>query len=125
MWWSYSSYETPITCHFQTRQSPKATDRTLSGSIVIRSADDTAQIGIAAGGLNGIILSGLFGRVAIDVSKTPDDILQANQAESGCKRLCALEKPVEWKQTQSGGLPVARPLRGIPRGIQTRAERNS
>ena len=91
----------------------------LSGSIVIRSADDMAQIGIAAGGLNGIILSGLLGRVAIDVSKTPDDILAARQTrQSQVARLCALEKPVEWKQTQSGGLPVARPLRGIPEAFQ-------
>ena len=91
----------------------------LSGSIVIRSADDTAQIGIAAGGLNGVILSGLLGRVAIDVSKTPDDILAARQTrQSQVARLCALEKPVEWKQTQSGGLPVARPLRGIPEAFK-------
>ena len=91
----------------------------LSGSIVIRSADDTAQIGIAAGGLNGIILSGLLGRVAIDVSKAPDDILAARQTrQSQVARLCALEKPVEWKQTQSGGLSVARPLRGIPEAFQ-------
>jgi hypothetical protein len=91
----------------------------LSGSIVIRSADDTAQIGIAAGGLNGIILSGLLGSVAIDVSKTPDDISAARQTrQSQIARLCALEKPVEWKQTQSGGLPVARPLRGIPETFQ-------
>lgn len=91
----------------------------LSGSIVIRSADDTAQIGIAAGGLNGIILSGLMGSVAIDVSKTPDDVLAARQTrQSQIARVCALEKPVEWKQTQSGGLPVARPLRGIPEVFQ-------
>ena len=91
----------------------------LSGSIVIRSADDTAQIGIAAGGLNGIILSGLMGSVAIDVSKTPDEVLAARQTrQSQIARVCALEKPVEWKQTQSGGLPVARPLRGIPEAFQ-------
>ena len=91
----------------------------LSGSIVIRSADDTAQIGIAAGGLNGIILSGLMGSVAIDVSKTPDDVVAARQTrQSQIARVCALEKPVEWKQTQSGGLPVARPLRGIPEAFQ-------
>ena len=91
----------------------------LSGSIVIRSADDTAQIGIAAGGLNGIILSGLMGSVAVDVSKTPDDVVAARQTrQSQIARVCALEKPVEWKQTQSGGLPVARPLRGIPEAFQ-------
>ena len=91
----------------------------LSGSIVIRSADDTAQIGIAAGGLNGIILSGLMGSVAVDVSKTPDDVVAARQTrQSQIARVCALEKPVEWKQTQSGGLPVARPLRGIPEVFQ-------
>ena len=91
----------------------------LSGSIVIRSADDTAQIGIAAGGLNGIILSGLMGSVAIDVSKTPPDVLAARQTrQSQIARVCALEKPVEWKQTQPGGLPVARPLRGISEAFQ-------
>jgi len=91
----------------------------LSGSIVIRSADDTAQIGIAAGGLNGIILSGLVGSVAIDVSKAPSDVLAARQArQSQIASVCALEKPVEWKQTQPGGLPVARPLRGIPEAVQ-------
>ena len=91
----------------------------LSGSIVIRSADDTAQIGIAAGGLNGIILSGLMGSVAIDVSKTPSDVLAARQTrQSQIARVCALEKPVEWKQTQPGGLPVARPLRGISEAVQ-------
>ena len=91
----------------------------LSGSIVIRSADDTAQIGIAAGGLNGIILSGLMGSVAIDVSKAPSDVLAARQTrQSQIARVCALEKPVEWKQTQPGGLPVARPLRGISEAVQ-------
>ena len=91
----------------------------LSGSIVIRSADDTAQIGIAAGGLNGIILSGLVGSVAIDVSKAPSDVLAARQArQSQIASVCALEKPVEWKQTQPGGLPVARPLRGISEAVQ-------
>ena len=91
----------------------------LSGSIVIRSADDTAQIGIAAGGLNGIILSGLMGSVAIDVSKAPSDVLAARQArQSQIASVCALEKPVEWKQTQPGGLPVARPLRGISEAVQ-------
>ena len=91
----------------------------LSGSIVIRSADDTAQIGIAAGGLNGIILSGLMGSVAVDVSKTPDDVVAARQTrQSQIARVCALEKSVEWKQTQSGVLPVARPLRGIPEAFQ-------
>ena len=91
----------------------------LSGSIVIRSADDTAQIGIAAGGLNGIILSGLMGSVAIDVSKTPSDVLAARQTrQSQTARVCALEKPVDWKQTQPGGLPVARPLRGISEAFQ-------
>lgn len=91
----------------------------LSGSIVIRSADDTAQIGIAAGGLNGIILSGLMGSVAIDVSKSPPDVLAARQTrQSQIARVCALEKPVEWKQTQPGGLPVARPLRGISEAFQ-------
>jgi hypothetical protein len=91
----------------------------LSGSIVIRSADDTAQMGIAAGGLNGIILSGLMGSVAIDVSKSPPDVLAARQTrQSQIARVCALEKPVEWKQTQPGGLPVARPLRGISEAFQ-------
>ena len=91
----------------------------LSGSLVIRSADDTAQIGIAAGGLNGIILSGLMGSVAIDVSKAPSDVLAARQTrQSQIARVCALEKPVEWKQTQPGGLPVARPLRGISEAVQ-------
>ncbi len=91
----------------------------LSGSIVIRSADDSAQIGIAAGGLNGIILSGLVGSVAIDVSKAPSDVLAARQArQSQIASVCALEKPVEWKQTQPGGLPVARPLRGISEAVQ-------
>ena len=102
---------------FDSLQKPRI--ELLSGSIVIRSADDTAQMGIAAGGLNGIILSGLMGSVAIDVSKTPENVLAARQTrQSQIARVYALEKPVEWKQTQSGGLPVARPLRGIPEAFQ-------
>jgi len=97
---------------FDSLQKPRI--ELLSGSVVVRSADETAQIGVAAGGLNGIILSGLTGSVAIEVSKSPHDVLAARQTrQSQIARVCALEKPVVWKQTQRGGLPVARPLRGI------------
>ena len=97
---------------FDSLQKPRI--ELLSGSVVVRSADETAQMGVAAGGLNGIILSGLTGSVAIEVSKSPHDILAARQTrQSQIARVCALEKPVVWKQTQRGGLPVARPLRGI------------
>ncbi len=91
----------------------------LSGSIIIRSGNDADQIGIAAGGLNGIILSGLSGSVTINVSRMPDDILSARQAkQSQVARIIAREKPVLWRQTQPGGLVVARPLRGLPEEFQ-------
>ena len=91
----------------------------LSGSIIIRSGNDADQIGIAAGGLNGIILSGLSGSVTINVSRMPDDILSARQTkQSQVARIIAQEKPVLWRQTQPGGLAVARPLRGLPEEFQ-------
>ena len=91
----------------------------LFGSIIIRSGNNTDQIGIAAGGLNGIILSGLSGSVTINVSRTPDNILSARQTkQSQVARIIAQEKPVLWRQTQPGGLAVARPLRGVPEEFQ-------
>ncbi len=91
----------------------------LSGSIIIRSGNDADQIGIAAGGLNGIILSGLSGSVTINVSRMPDNLLSARQTkQSQVARIIAQERPVLWRQTQPGGLAVARPLRGLPEEFQ-------
>jgi hypothetical protein len=91
----------------------------LSGSMIIRSGNDADQIGIAAGGLNGIILSGLSGSVTINVSGMPDDLLSARQTkQSQVARILAQEKPILWRQTQPGGLAVARPLRGLPEEFQ-------
>ena len=91
----------------------------LSGSIIIRSGNDTDQIGIAAGGLNGIILSGLSGSVAINVARAPENMLAARQTKQiQVARVIAQERPVLWRQTQPGGLAVARPLRGLSEEFQ-------
>ena len=91
----------------------------LSGSIIIRSGNDTDQIGIAAGGLNGIILSGLSGSVTINVSRAPENMLAARQTKQiQVARVIAQERPVLWRQTQPGGLAVARPLRGLSEEFQ-------
>jgi len=86
----------------------------LAGSLIIRSADEAAQLGLAAGGLNGVILAGLPGGVAVEVTRLPDTQLAARQtAQSPVARLLPLGQPINWRQTQAGGLPPRVLLRGI------------
>jgi len=86
----------------------------LSGSLIIRSGDEAAQLGLAAGGLNGIILSGLPGGVAVELAKLPATELAARQTDQTLvARLLPLSQPIGWRQTQPGGLPPRVLLRGI------------
>ncbi len=86
----------------------------LSGSLIIRSGDEAAQLGLAAGGLNGIFLSGLPGGVAVELTKLPATQLAARQTDQTLvARLLPLSQPIGWRQTQPGGLPPRVLLRGI------------
>ena len=86
----------------------------LAGSLTIRSSEKAAQLGLAAGGLNGVILSGLLGGVAVDVSRLPDSELAARQTTQALvARLVPLTQPINWRQTQASGLPPRVLLRGL------------
>lgn len=86
----------------------------LAGSLTIRSSEKAAQLGLAAGGLNGVILSGLLGGVAVDVTRLPDSELAARQTtQTLVARLVPLAQPINWRQTRATGLPSRVPLRGL------------
>ena len=86
----------------------------LEGSLIARSSNEAAELGISAGGLSGIVLSGLPGGVAIAVTRVPATDRAARQAtQTHLASLLPLEQQVGWRQTQAGGLPPRRLLRGI------------
>ena len=86
----------------------------LAGSLVIRSANEAAQLGLSAGGLTGVVLSGLPGGVAVEISRLPGTEQAARQtAQTQVARLLPLDQQVRWQQTQAGGLPPRRLLRGL------------
>jgi hypothetical protein len=86
----------------------------LDGSLIIRSSEKAAELGLTAGGLKGVILSGLLGGVAVDVSRLPDSELAARQTTQALVvRLVPLAQPINWRQTQASGLPPRVLLRGL------------
>ena len=86
----------------------------LAGSLTIRSSEPAAQLGLAAGSLNGVILSGLSGGVAVDVTRLHNGELAARQtAQALVARLVPLTQPITWRQTQASGLPPRVLLRGL------------
>ena len=86
----------------------------LAGSLTIRSSEQTAQLGLAAGSLNGVILSGLSGGVAVDVTRLDNGELAARRtAQPLMARLVPLTQPINWRQTQANGLPPRVLLRGL------------
>ena len=86
----------------------------LAGSLTIRSSEPTAQLGLAAGSLNGVILSGLSGGVAVDVTRLHNGELAARQiAQPLVARLVPLTQPITWRQTQASGLRPRVLLRGL------------
>ena len=86
----------------------------LAGSLTIRSSEPTAQLGLAAGSLNGVILSGLSGGVAVDVTRLHNGELAARQiAQPLVARLVPLTQPINWRQTQASGLAPRMLLRGL------------
>lgn len=86
----------------------------LAGSLTIRSSEPAAQLGLAAGSLNGVILSGLSGGVAVDVTRLHNGELAARQtAQALVARLVPLTQPITWRQTQASGLRPRVLLRGL------------
>ncbi len=86
----------------------------LAGSLIVRSTNEAATLGLTAGGLSGLVQSGLTGQVAVEVTRVPETLLAARQGRQQLvARILPLEQPLEWLQTQAGGLAAARPLRGL------------
>lgn len=86
----------------------------LAGRLVARSANEASQLGLTAGGLSGVLLAGLTGGVAVEVTHVPEATLAARQgAQVRVARMLPLKQSVTWQQTQAGGLTAARLLHGI------------
>jgi cytoskeletal protein RodZ len=86
----------------------------LAGRLMVRSTNEAATLGLTAGGLSGVIKSGLTGQVAVEVTRMPDTPFAARRgSQQSVARILPLEQPLEWLQTQAGGLVAARPLRGL------------
>ena len=86
----------------------------LAGSLIVRSTNEAATLGLTAGNLSGVVQSGLTGQVAVEVTRVPNTLLAARQGRQDLvARIFPLEQPTEWLQTQAGGLAAARPLRGL------------
>jgi hypothetical protein len=86
----------------------------LDGSLIIRSSEKAAELGLTAGGLKGVILSGLLGGIAVDVTRLTDSELAARQTTQALvARMVPLAQPINWRQTQASGLPPRVLLRGL------------
>lgn len=86
----------------------------LAGSLIVRSTNEAVTLGLTAGSLSGVLQSGLTGQVAVELTQVPETLLAARQGRQQLvARIIPLEQPLEWLQTQAGGLLAARPLRGI------------
>lgn len=91
----------------------------LFGSATAQSPAAAARLGIAAGGLVGVITAGLRGPVGIEVRLALDPGADPATAESRTTaRIVTGSSAIAWQQTQADGTPAREPLQGIaPQGM--------